>query len=218
MMVKKRNFGSMKNDSQSYWNQRYKNGQTGWDIGAVSTPIKEYIDQLNSKELKILIPGAGNAHEAQYLFENGFNDVHLIDIAPLAIDNFRMRCPDFPSQNIIQGDFFEMTGQFDLILEQTFFCALSPEMREKYVLKMHDLLTADSKLVGLFFNCQFEINPPYGGDQKLYEALFQTLFKIELIEKCHNSIKPRVGKELFMIIKKETIEQQFDKSNRINKA
>ena len=31
---------------KEFWENRWENGQTGWDIGAVSTPIKEYIDQI----------------------------------------------------------------------------------------------------------------------------------------------------------------------------
>jgi|GEM_PF-3928663 len=27
---------------EQYWNNRYKTDQTGWDIGFVSTPLKEY--------------------------------------------------------------------------------------------------------------------------------------------------------------------------------
>ena len=50
-------------DSNS-WNQRYISKNTGWDIGFVSTPIKDYIDQINNKNIRILIPGCGNAHEA----------------------------------------------------------------------------------------------------------------------------------------------------------
>ena len=33
-------------DSSS-WNQRYISENTRWDIGYVSTPLKEYFDQLN---------------------------------------------------------------------------------------------------------------------------------------------------------------------------
>ena len=35
--------------TKEYWSQRYKDAQTGWDIGSPSTPIKEYIDQLTDK-------------------------------------------------------------------------------------------------------------------------------------------------------------------------
>ena len=54
---------------KKYWQDKYINQHTGWDIGYISTPIKEYIDQLSDKSLKILIPGAGNAHEAAYLYK-----------------------------------------------------------------------------------------------------------------------------------------------------
>ncbi|MCB0465166.1 MAG: SAM-dependent methyltransferase, partial [Aequorivita sp.] len=60
---------------ETFWNHKYLSGETGWDIGYVSTPIKEYIDQLSDKNLKILIPGGGNSYEAEYLFESGFNNV-----------------------------------------------------------------------------------------------------------------------------------------------
>jgi len=51
-----------------FWSSKYQEGQTGWDMGEVSPPIKAYIDQLTNKDLSILIPGAGNAYEAAYLF------------------------------------------------------------------------------------------------------------------------------------------------------
>ena len=57
------------NMDKQYWSQRYQEGQTGWDIGGVSAPLAAYFDQLEDKNLRILIPGAGNAHEAAYLFQ-----------------------------------------------------------------------------------------------------------------------------------------------------
>ena len=54
-------------DQKEYWINRYKEERTGWDIGYPSTPLKEYIDQLQDKNLRILIPGAGNGYEAEYL-------------------------------------------------------------------------------------------------------------------------------------------------------
>ncbi len=47
---------------ENYWTNRYKIESTGWDIGYASTPLKEYIDQLSDKTIRILIPGAGNAY------------------------------------------------------------------------------------------------------------------------------------------------------------
>ena len=53
-----------------YWNNRYISHDFKWDLGEVSDPLKHYFDQLTDTNLHILIPGAGNAHEAEYLFNN----------------------------------------------------------------------------------------------------------------------------------------------------
>ena len=104
-----------------YWNDRYLNNEFGWDIGYVSTPLKNYIDVLTDKNLKILIPGAGNSYEAEYLFNLGFKNVYLCDYAEEPLKNFLERVPNFPKNQLLQVDFFELEGhKFDLILEQTF--------------------------------------------------------------------------------------------------
>jgi thiopurine S-methyltransferase len=60
------------NLDKQYWENRYKENQTGWNIGYISTPIKLYINQLTDKSIRILIPGGGNSYEAEYLWLNGF--------------------------------------------------------------------------------------------------------------------------------------------------
>ncbi|MCB0780847.1 MAG: SAM-dependent methyltransferase, partial [Flavobacteriales bacterium] len=49
---------------RDFWQQRYADGTTGWDLGAVSPPLKAYFDQLTDKDLRILIPGGGRSYEA----------------------------------------------------------------------------------------------------------------------------------------------------------
>jgi len=66
---------------RGFWEQRYREKTTGWDIGYPSTPLKDYIDQLTNKKLKILIPGAGNAYEAEYLYQLGCCGVHVLELA-----------------------------------------------------------------------------------------------------------------------------------------
>lgn len=191
--------------SASYWDQRYLDNDSGWDLGTVSQPLKTYIDQLNNKDLKILIPGAGNAHEAEYLHNRGFRNVYVLDIAKVIFDNIRERIPSFPSDHQVQEDFFEHHGQYDLILEQTFFCALDPVFRKRYVLQMHNLLKPGGKLVGLLFNEPLNADkPPFGGGKEEYEKLFFPLFQKNVFTLCYNSIKPREGRELFMILEKKT--------------
>lgn len=189
---------------EAFWNHKYLSGETGWDIGQVSTPIKEYIDQLSDKNLKILIPGGGNSYEAEYLFENGFNNVFVVDISSIPLKNLAERIPSFPKENLLHADFFELEDTFDLILEQTFFCALDPSLREAYTDKMHQLLKPGGKLVGLLFNIPLnDDKPPFGGNKDEYENLFSEKFKIEKMETAYNSIPPRARNELFFKLRKK---------------
>ena len=102
------------------------------------------------------------------------------------------------------GDFFEHQGEYDLIIEQTFFCALPPTMRQKYVWKMHQLLANKGKIAGLLFNRTFESGPPFGGSQEEYNLLFQQAFNFLKMEVCQNSATPRAGSELFIELQKNS--------------
>lgn len=190
--------------NKEYWEERYSQQLTGWDIGYISTPLKTYADQLEDKNLRILIPGAGNSYEAEYLYENGFKNVYIIDIAKPPLQNFKKRVPSFPDEQLIEGDFFDLDMKFDLILEQTFFCALNPQGRKDYAQKAYELLSKHGKIAGLLFNFPLtEEGPPFGGSKREYLTYFEPLFKIKVFEACYNSIKPREGKELFFIFEKK---------------
>ncbi|WP_070136885.1 methyltransferase [Crocinitomix algicola] len=189
--------------SKNYWNNRWKNRETGWDIGAVSAPLKAYFDQIEDKSLRILIPGCGSAYEAEYLMENGFSNTHIVEISPEAVKVFKNRYPSFPKHQIFEKDFFELNEKFDLIVEQTFFCAIPPSMRTLYVEKMHDLLNENGKLIGLLFDFPLDQGPPYGGSKKEYTTLFEPYFELEKLEQAYNSIPPRAGREFFINFRKK---------------
>lgn len=185
--------------NEAYWTNRYKEGKAGWDVGHVSTPLKEYFDQLTDKSISILIPGAGNAHEAEYLFRSGFKNVWVVDISKAPLIALKERVSDFPEEQLIHGDFFNFEGEFDLIVEQTFFCALNPALRQSYVRKMKSLLKPKGKLVGVLFKIHLENSqPPFGATETEYRGLFEKLFDIEVMEEAYNSITPRAGSELFV--------------------
>ncbi len=189
---------------KDYWETRYAEQKTGWDVGTISTPLKTYFDQLLNNELRILIPGAGNGHEAVYLFDSGFTNVHVLDISPLAIRHFHSIRPDFPSTQVHVGDFWKHEGVYNLIVEQTFFCAIDPKLRAYYCSKVASLLAPEGKLIGLLWSVPMnEHQPPFGGDAEEYQKLFETTFDISIMEKAYNSIAPRSGRELFIkMIKK----------------
>jgi thiopurine S-methyltransferase len=189
---------------KEYWSNRYKSGETGWDTGSITQPLKDYFDQLSNKDIRILIPGAGNSYEAEYLHNHQFKNVFVCDLSPLPLENLYKRCPSLPKEHLILGNFFDLKDQFDLIVEQTFFCALDRKFRKQYFEKMFSLLKQGGKLVGLLFDDDKlgESGPPYGGNEAEYRTYFEGMFIPEVFEKAHNSIKPRKDRELFIILRK----------------
>ena len=190
--------------NSNYWEERYQNNEIGWDVGSISTPLKEYIDQIEDKSIKILIPGAGNSYEFDYLIANGFQNTFVLDFAQSPLDNIQKRNLNCNTNQLIKSDFFEHENNYDLIIEQTFFCALDPSLRKDYVQKMRNLLNSNGKLVGLLFQFPLtEVGPPFGVSKEEYSSLFKNEFQIKTLETAHNSIKPREGKELFFIFTKK---------------
>jgi SAM-dependent methyltransferase len=187
---------------QAYWDLQYQSKTTGWDLGMVSPPLKSYIDILKDKNIRILIPGCGNTYEAEYLLEQGFTNVTVIDIAPTLVENLKQKFENNGNIKIVLGDFFEHQGNYDLIIEQTFFCALPPVMRQKYVWKMHQLLADGGKIAGLLFDRTFEVSPPFGGSQEEYSGLFKAAFDFLKMEPCVNSVPQRANCELFIKLQK----------------
>lgn len=186
-----------------YWNQQYKNNQTGWDIGYASPALMAYFNERNDKSAKILIPGAGNGWEVEHLFKKGWFNTFLLDFSSEAIKLFKKRFPDFPEKNILLENFFKHSGQYDYIVEQTFFSSLPRAFRTDYAQHMYDLLKPGGKLVGLLFNHEFHFShPPFGGTENEYKKLFFKLFNVKHFTIAYNSIKPRKERELFIILEK----------------
>ena len=193
----------MKLDSK-YWNNRYEQFDTGWDVGSITPPLEEYFSSFKMFNSKILVIGAGNGYEVEYLHNNNFLNVYYLDFSKKACSNFKNRVPSFPDQNILCKDFFNLKGKFDLIIEQTFFCAIKKNKRKLYVEKVYDLLKSKGKLVGLLFDREFEDDHPPLERLKNYILIF---LKITLVLKflkiVKNSLNSRKDHEIFIEFEKK---------------
>lgn len=155
---------------------------------------------------RILIPGAGRGYEAEYLHAAGFENVFVADIAPEALRALHQRVPSFPVAHLLEQDFFALPSApaYDLIVEQTFFCALSPGLRPAYARQCAALLQPGGTLMGLLFDTEFATaGPPFGGSRPEYESYFAPYFDFLHFASAYNSIKPRQGKELFICLRKK---------------
>ena len=188
---------------QNYWTQRYLDNNTPWQLEHASAPLVYSMNQITDKSAPILIPGAGNSREAIYLIEQGFTNIHVLDIAEPALEALKNSLRS-DHLNLHREDFFEHQGSYDVILEQTFFCALESRFRESYPKKCHDLLKEDGHLKGVMF--QFDSDrkePPYGGSISEYEGLFSPYFDIKIMKECQISEPDRLGKELLIDFQKK---------------
>jgi methyl halide transferase len=187
----------------NYWSMRYHTNDTRWDLKEVSPPIKSYINQITDKKLRILIPGCGNAYEAVYLYSQGFTNITIVDIAATVVQSLQQKFKD-TTIKVVQQNIFDHSGSYDLIIEQTLFCAIDVSLRPQYTATMSRLLTSGGKLTGLLFNTQFvKEGPPFGGTEEEYRNLFSKHFLLHTIAPCYNSIESRAGTELFIIFLKK---------------
>ncbi|WP_345115710.1 SAM-dependent methyltransferase [Hymenobacter algoricola] len=192
----------------AYWQQRYQAGRTGWDAGGITPPLRDYFAQLGPPDdRRILIPGAGRAYEAEYLHDQGYENIFVADLAPAPLADLQQRVPTFPAAHLLLQDFFALpaTPPYHLIVEQTFFCALHPRLRPAYARKCAELLGPGSTLMGLLFATDFGpgTEPPFGGTREEYRGYFAPYFDFVHFETAYNSLPPRQGRELFICLKKK---------------
>ena len=192
----------------AYWQARYATpGRAGWDAGRATPPLRAYFDQLTvNQQPRILIPGAGRAHEAEYLHRLGFRHVVVADLAAAPLADLAARVPDYPAENLWQADFFALrpAGPFDLLIEQTFVSALDPGLRPAYARQCAALLRPGGKLVGLLFDTEFAgaTEPPFGGSRAEYASYFAPHFEFVHFDTAYNSLPARAGRELFICLRK----------------
>ncbi len=112
--------------------------------------------------------------------------------------------------NVFRQDFFALptlpyhADSYDLILEYTFFCAISPSLRPAYVKAAGQLLKKGGVLAGLFFPLSIDKpGPPFVVSEKETRELFEAAGFDVTIEKPQSSVKPRAGREFLGIFRKK---------------
>lgn len=181
-----------------YWQSRYLEGNTPWDLGAASPAITAYLSGLQDKSARILIPGAGKAWEALWLLQHGFRQVFICDWAEAAFEEFRQQVPDFPAEHLLVCDFFALDPPYDIIIEQTFVSAIPPVQWKAWAAQCARLLEPGGRVAGLLFASPFtSAGPPFGADREDYLNIFGEELEILRMERTDLSIAPRLGNELF---------------------
>ena len=193
--------------SREDWENHYETNDLGWDLGEVAPPFVRLWEERKLSPCKVIIPGCGRGHEAIFLAEHGFQ-ITAVDYTCGAVrlldDALKTK---HLSGKVLRHDFFELdssyNNSFDLMLENTFFCAINPIMRQKYVATAERILKSGALLVGLFYETGKEGGPPFNTRKVDIEENFSELFMIESLGKTCHSTKQRQGKEWSAIFKKK---------------
>lgn len=188
------------------WRKHYDSGDCPWDLNDVAPPWRVLWEEKKLVPGKAIVPGCGRGHEVVFLAEKGF-DVTGVDFAEGAVQN----CRDALSQrglpgNIARENFFalgrEHHGVYDLLLEQTFFCAIHPSDRNRYVETAARTLKPGGLLAGLFYETGGEGGPPFNTTRSDVIDHFSAEFEIESLAKTPHSHEQRKGKEWLGLLRK----------------
>ena len=153
------------------------------------------------------MPGCGRGHEVIYLTENGF-EVTAVDYSSGAVNHLKSTVQERKLKcKVLHMDFFGIdsthNGVYDLLIEQTFFCAISPEQRPSYVSTVARALKQGGMLAGLFYHTGKEGGPPFNTTREDILKHFSDSFEIQQLSKSEDSAEQRKNKEWLVILVKK---------------
>lgn len=186
--------------SPLFWEQRYQEGRTGWDLGEPAPPFVQLLAGANAPQPGTMaVLGSGRGHDALLFADRGF-DILGFDVAPSAIAAATQLAQErHLSARFQQQDIFSLetdfAGQFDYVLEHTCFCAIAPALRPAYVRLVHTLLRPHGELIALFWAHNKPSGPPFGATVAELQTLFTPYFDAIAFEPATNSVASRQHEE-----------------------
>jgi SAM-dependent methyltransferase len=196
-------------DRPADWEGMYAAGEDRWDLGAASPPL---VAALGRGEIgppgRALVPGCGRGHDVRLLAARGFEAVG-IDFAPSAVREARRLAVATGMEGLRfeRRDLFALPrawdGTFDLVFEQTCFCAVHPARRDAYARAVHRVLRPGGRLLGLFFIIPPGDGPPFGTtpEEIRHRFVASGLFAMERARVPLESVAPRQGREWLAILR-----------------
>jgi len=181
----------------SFWDERFERGFTPWDQAGVQPAFEAFA--AAHAGLPVLIPGCGNAWEAGWLADRGY-DVRAIDFASAAVASARAALGPGRAAIVEQADFFAWRPPFTpgWVFERAFLCALPKAQRGRYAARMAELLPAGGLLAGFFFLGDTPSGPPFGIDRRDLDALLAPSFDLLDDQPVDASLPMFNGRERWM--------------------
>jgi len=198
--------------SATDWDQRYREGRDGWELGQAAPPLDAFLrSDIRSPQPpgRVLVPGCGRGHEAALLAELGFEVIGL-DLSAEAIDRARaLHGPDRPQLRWLQADLFDpaalaaaefTAGSVEGVLEHTCFCAIPRDKRPDYVKSVARALRPGGLLLAVFYinprdDPDPTLGPPFGSEPSELAERFEPWFEVEESGPARDAFPERTGRE-----------------------
>lgn len=193
-------------DDPRFWEERYRAGDAPWDLGA---PAPSFVQFASGEDApppgEMIVLGCGRGHDAVFFAGQGYS-VTAVDFAPSALEDARRLAARSGVQiDFLQADMFKLPplfrGRFDYVVEHTCFAAIPPTRREEYVDVVHGLLRPGGLYIAVLFAHGRPGGPPFTTTMEEVRVLFGARFSVERLEVAAESVKSRMGKELFALMR-----------------
>lgn len=165
-----------------FWQERFDKSEIGWDRGAPSPQLFEWLNSAQIQPCRIAVPGCGMGWEVAELARRGF-DVTGLDYTAAAVDKTRaLLAAQGLKADVIQADVLSYGPEykFDAVYEQTCLCAIHPEHWIEYSQQLHRWLKPEGSLWVMYMQMIRPAaseegviqGPPYHCDINAMRALF----------------------------------------------
>jgi thiopurine S-methyltransferase len=185
----------------SFWLQRWRANEIGFHQDKVQPALVKHWTHLNiPKGARVFVPLCGKSHDMTWLESQGLTVIGS-ELSELAADAYFSERGQTPSVRtagsftvksagnveIWCGDFFALKSEHvsaTAAYDRAALVAMPPEMQEKYVAKLAELMPAGSQtvLIGLDYKQSEMTGPPFAISCIAVQTLFEDDFNVTLIE------------------------------------
>ncbi|MEM7517098.1 MAG: methyltransferase domain-containing protein [Planctomycetota bacterium] len=181
------------------WAQRYAEKNTPWDNGEAHPDLRERFADLDlPRGGRALVPGCGRGHDALFLAQQGLN-VLAVDLVEGLADEVGARFEKLGSRFLVADALtLEIDEPFDLVFEQTFYCAIDPEQRPAWAALQARALKPGGKLAVLVFPIDRPKDlggPPWQTRSEDLQAVLGENFRLLVEEPARHPLEKREWRE-----------------------
>ncbi len=188
---------------ETFWQQRWAEGRTGWHQHEVDRLLQKHWPQLGlGDDARVLVPLCGKSLDLAWLAQRGHR-VRGVELSRLAIEDFFAGCDAVPACRE-QGAFsiFEARGielycgdafaldelalqDVDAVYDRAALIALPPALRQRYADELYGRLPIGciGLLITLEYDQQRREGPPFSVPESEVRALFEPRWTVTCVER-----------------------------------